>query len=189
MPKEPPTLQVRMRTLSCGTPRISASWFLMPNTPWPGAVSVQLPDSLVVRADRRARLHRRNHHARVSQRQPGNVRGLRESRGDLLRLPEQEVDAHVARHVVVELRRAGPAPPRSRAPPRAAARCRAPPPRPRPSPAARSRRPRRPPGRPRSAPCPTASDLRIGLLHRRAVAVLEVERALVRAVGRRSSPV
>ena len=36
MPKEPPTLAVRMRTLSVGTFRILAKPALLPDTPWVG---------------------------------------------------------------------------------------------------------------------------------------------------------
>src|SRR6266542_2645370 len=33
---------VRSRTLSCPTPRMSASWLRIANTPWPGATRVHL---------------------------------------------------------------------------------------------------------------------------------------------------
>ena len=41
MPKEPPTLAVRMRTFSFGTLRIFASVALLPETPWVGTCSVK----------------------------------------------------------------------------------------------------------------------------------------------------
>ena len=41
MPKEPPTLAVRMRTFSGGTLRMRASTALLPATPWVGTCSVK----------------------------------------------------------------------------------------------------------------------------------------------------
>ncbi len=64
----------------------------------------EAPARLVVGANRRARLHRRHHHARVADREPGHVRRAGEGRGDLCSVAEVEIARHVARHVIVELR-------------------------------------------------------------------------------------
>ena len=52
MPNEPPTFGVTTRTLSCFTPRMSASWLRCAKTPWPWQVSVNRPPSYLHSAER-----------------------------------------------------------------------------------------------------------------------------------------
>ena len=66
-----------------------------------------MPAVPVVVAERRARLHRVDDDAVVAQLETGDVRGRRESRSVRVGVAEMEVEPAVARHLVVELRRAG----------------------------------------------------------------------------------
>ena len=71
------------------------------------ALAGQRESPALVLAQRRARLHRRDDDPGVPQRQPGYMGCLGKGRRHLLRLAPEEVELHVAWHVVVELRRAG----------------------------------------------------------------------------------
>ena len=132
MPNEPPTLPVSTRTLSAGALRMSRSMFFRPNTPWLHECSVHLSSLRVEFADGRARLHRGDHQALIDQRQLHDMRGLGEGFGDLRGIAIVIIERDIARHVVVEQRRARLARHRARSSPPAAARCRARPLRPRP---------------------------------------------------------
>ena len=63
------------------------------------------PRGRVIRAQRRPRLHRRHHDSGISQGQLGNTESISKCLRHLLRLAEEEVERHVAGNVVVELRR------------------------------------------------------------------------------------
>ena len=107
MPNEPPTLPVSTCTLSRRHAEDIDELALHAERALAADVHRVAAARLVERRDRRARLHRVDDDAAVDQRQPGDVRGSGKRLRDFRGIAVEIVERDVARHVVVELRRAG----------------------------------------------------------------------------------
>ena len=105
MPNEPPTLPVRTRSFSTGTPRMPLSRLRWPNTPWQPRRRISRSASASYSPIAERGSIGTDDDAVVAHRQFRDVRGAREGGGDLLAVAVMEIQADIAGRVRVQQRR------------------------------------------------------------------------------------